>query len=140
MRLAVRYSALLVSAAFLSACGGGGDDAGPCGGSGNLSVSLAYEVNGQVVDPSLISLRVGAPVMAIPKAVGLPAACNTAARWTFRQTSTRVPEGLSFDTVTGVVSGTPAATGFLTLTMGLRVEGYVFNVEERVTFGISAAP
>lgn len=124
----------------MSACGGGSDDGGPCGGSGNLSVALAYEVNGQVVDPSVISLRVGTPVMAIPKAVGLPAACNADARWTFRQTSTRVPEGLSFNNVTGVVSGTPTATGFLTLTMDLRVEGYAFSVEERVTFGVTAAP
>jgi len=131
---------LVCSAALLSACGGGGGDGGPCGGAGDLRVSLAYEVNGVLVDPTLISLRIGTPVTAIPKAVGLPAACEPAARWTFRQTSTRTPAGLSFDTVTGVVSGTPTASGTLLLTMSLRVDGYAFSVDERATFGVLAGP
>lgn len=137
MRRVLNVLAAGCAAVVLSACGGGGGDGGPCGGPGNLSVALAYRVNGVDVNPLLISLRTGVPVNAVPVALGLPAACQAAARWTFRSTGAP-PAGLSFDSATGAVTGTPTAFGFLTVEMTLRVDGYTFSVNERAQFGVSA--
>jgi hypothetical protein len=48
MNRVVNLLTAVLAASVLSACGGGGDDDGPCGGAGNLSVGLAFEVNGQL--------------------------------------------------------------------------------------------
>jgi hypothetical protein len=130
-------AAVLITS-VLSACGGGDDENTPCGGTGNLSLTLAYEINGQLVNPSVMTLRTGTAVQAVPKAVGLPAACNAAARWTFAQLGSSRPAGLAFDPATGVVSGTPTGTGFLTVDMTLRVDGYAFSVNERAVFAVLA--
>jgi hypothetical protein len=81
----------------------------------------------------LIGLRTG---VAVPKAVGLPAACNGAVRWTFRQFGTGAPAGMLFNATTGVLSGTATEVGSLFIDMTLKVDGYAFSVNERAFFSV----
>jgi hypothetical protein len=139
MQRAVNLLALAATAMLMSACGGGGgEEVGPCGGTGTLRLSLAYKVNGQVVDPTLIRVPTGLAVTAVPQAVGLPPACSSSVRWTFRQSSARTPVGLTFNTATGVVCGTATETGSYTIDMELRVDGYAFSLSERALFAVVA--
>jgi hypothetical protein len=122
------------SAAVLSACGGGGDDDGPCGGAGTLSLNVTYEVNGALVDPTRTTvLTRGSPVLAVPRAVGLPAACAGKERITHRVLGS-VPTGLSVNATTGAFSGTPTELGSLRIELRLGVEGYTSEVRQTVDF------
>ena len=75
----------------LAACGGGSDAPDlPCGGSNALSVALTYEVNGVLVDGNRpIILARNVPVVATPRIVGLPSACNGATHLTVKTGSRR---------------------------------------------------
>lgn len=125
---------LLAASGLLASCGGGGSDSGPCGGGGDLRLDLTYEVNGQLVDSTLpVTVTRGLPLLATPKALGLPAACAGDARFTFSARSD-VPAGLNFDTSTGVISGTPTARANFSVDLRLSVIGYTADVRRTVLF------
>ncbi len=125
---------LLAASSLLASCGGGGGDSGPCGGGGNLGLDITYEVNGQLADPTLpVTVARGVPLLATPKALGLPAACAGDARFTF-SARTAVPAGLNFDTNTGVISGTPTARANFSVDLKLTVIGYAADVRRTVIF------
>jgi Putative Ig domain len=128
-----RLSTLLAPLLLLAACGGGGDNAA-CGGPGNLSLDVTYEVNGQLVDPrTTVVLARGTPVVARPQAIGLPSACAGAARWTFAA-RTAVPTGLAFDASTGVITGTPTSLASFRVDLRLKVDGYTADVSRTIDF------
>lgn len=125
---------VLLSAAVLAACGGGDDAGSPCGGAGTLSLNVTYEVNGTLVDPTRTHvLTRGVPVMAVPRAVGLPAACAGKERITHRVIGS-VPVGLSVNATTGAFSGTPVELGRLSIELRLGVDGYTSDVRQTVDF------
>lgn len=128
---------LLFVTLILTACGGGGDSSpsNGCAGSGTLSLTLTYEVNGQVVNPDITTvLARNVPVIASPRAVGMPASCGSATRWTFRLRSDQVPAGLTFDAATGVIRGTPTDRSSLSVEMKLAVDGYTSTLTQVVNF------
>lgn len=130
--MAVRLTVL----ACLAGCGGGGGESdGPCGGS-DLRVSITYEVNGQLVDATRpIILSQGMSVVAVPRFIGLPAACGGAARLTVSKVlSSSVPTGLTLDNTTGVLSGTTMARGSIGFWLTLKVDGYLSAIEQDVVF------
>jgi hypothetical protein len=125
---------LLAASSLLASCGGGGSDSGPCGGGGNLSLDMTYEVNGQLADPALpVTVTRGVPLLAAPRVLGLPAACAGDVRFAFSARS-GVPEGLNFDTNTGVISGTPTARANFSVDLRVSVLGYTADVRRTVTF------
>jgi hypothetical protein len=134
VRLAIS-TALLTT---LTACGGGGSDAPdlPCGGGNPLSVSLTYEVNGVVVDGNRpITLARNVPVLATPRIVGLPSACNGATHLSVKTVLTSsLPNGVLIDAKTGVLSGTPTALGWYNLEMKLTIDGYLNSTQQTVDF------
>lgn len=106
-----------------------------CGGA-NLSVDVTYQVNGQLVDPSsMANLVRGQPVMAMPRAVGLPAACQGKERIVAALRSA-VPAGLSFDAATGAFSGTPTQRSLMRVELSLTVEGYTSSVRRTLDFAM----
>lgn len=120
------------TALALSGCGGG--DGLPCGGTSQLNIDVTYQVNGILVDPTrLVLLNRGEPVVATPRVVGLPSACADAVRWTYAA-RTVVPPGLSFDTATGVISGTPTSLSVFDVDLKLRIDGYVNQVQRTISF------
>lgn len=130
---------LALSATVVTACGGSGDSSPSygCAGAGPLSLTLTYEVNGQVVNPDTTTvLTRNVPVTASPRAVGLPAGCASAARWTFQLRSDPVPAGLTFDAATGVIRGTPTVRSSLSVEMKLAVDGYTSTLTQVVNFVI----
>ncbi len=121
----------------LTACGGGSDAPDlPCGGGNPLSLSLTYEVNGVLVDGNRpITLARNVPVVATPRIVGLPSACNGATHMSVKTVLTSgLPTGLEFDAKTGVLSGTPTALGWYNLEMKLTIDGYLNSVQQTVDF------
>lgn len=131
----LRMPALALAVSLLASCGGGGGSSGgACGGTGDLSLDVTYEVNGQLVDPrNTVVVTRGVPLLATPKAVGLPASCTGDARWTY-STRDDVPTGLSFSTTTGVISGTPTARATFRVELRLSVVGYNADVRRTIDF------
>jgi hypothetical protein len=131
----LRLPAVALAVGMLASCGGGGGSSGgSCGGLGDLSLDVTYEVNGQLVDPRTpVVVTRGLPLLATPKAVGLPASCTGDARWTY-STRDDVPTGLSFSTTTGVISGTPTARATFRVELRLSVVGYNADVRRTIDF------
>ena len=128
---------LALTAIIVTACGGGGDSSPSygCAGPGTLSLTLTYEVNGAVVNPDATTvLARNVPVTASPRAVGLPASCASATRWTFRLRSDPLPAGLTFDAASGVIRGTPTDRSSLSVEMKLAVDGYASTLTQVVNF------
>ncbi len=134
----LRAAIAAVAVAALSACGGGGDDGPdlPCGGGQTLRLSIAYDINGSLVDASRpITLPQGVPIVAAPRIVGLPAACAGAARLTLSQfMSFRGPTGITVDTTTGVLTGTVIGAGTVSFRLTLNVNGYANPIIVGVDF------
>lgn len=141
IRIPTRIRPVLCTTALLltlTACGGGGNAAPdlPCGGGNPLSVALTYEVNGVLVDGNRpITLARNVPVLATPRIVGLPSACNGAAHLSVKTVLTSgLPNGVVIDAKTGVLSGTPTALGWYNLEMKLTIDGYLNSVQQTVDF------
>lgn len=124
----------LATAVAMSGCGGGGGDAGPCGGTGTLSISIAYNVNGRVYSPrDAISLDRSVAIAARPVAVGLPAACLSKLTWQVRS-RTGLPTGLVLDATTGQLSGTAMTGRSFGLSATASVQDYPGSVSEDFSF------
>ena len=127
-----------VAVAGLAACGGGGDDGLDlaCGGTQQLQLSFGYEINGTLVDASRpITLPAGVAIVAVPRIVGLPAACLSAARLKVSHLQEfRGPTGITVDTNTGVLTGTVIGRGSVSFRLTLNVDGYVNPLVEDVDF------
>lgn len=133
-RLILCTAALLTT---LTACGGGSDAPDlPCGGGNPLKVALTYEVNGVLVDGNRpITLARNVPVVATPRIVGLPSACNGATHLSVKTVLTSgLPNGVEFDAKTGVLSGTPTARGWYNFEMKLTVDGYLNSMQQTIDF------
>ena len=88
----------------LSSCGGGGGGTGACSSETSLTITSKWNSNGSV--SSSVSGKVGVSLVATPVITGVPSSCSGQA--TFAVTSgVSLPAGLSMDTTTGVISGTP---------------------------------
>ena len=125
-------TATLTAAALLSACGGGSDGL-PCGGASTLNLDLTYEVNGVLVDPTrLVVLTRGAAVTAVPRVIGLPAACAGAVHLTATARSA-VPASLVFDAASGAFTG-PTSLANLSVELKVQVDGYTSTVQRTVNF------
>lgn len=121
--------------ATLGACGGGDGLDLPCGGTQDLSLAITYEVNGVLVDGSrTIVLPRGVPVLATPRILGLPAACNGATLLTVRSSNTGSPNGMSLDANTGVVSGTATSLGRFNINFKVAVDGYPNELFQTINF------
>lgn len=133
-----RFGRLSFTAALLAtlaACGGGGDDGPdlPCGGGQALSIAVAYEVNGTLLDvASTITLPRNVYVQATPRIVGLPAACAGKAHVTVSAETTTSPGGITLDRATGVMSGTATIRGIFDLQLKITVDGYTFPVFQNI--------
>lgn len=123
---------VVIAASTLSACGGG--DGLPCGGAATLTLDVTYQVNGVLVDPTrTVLLTRGQPVVATPQVLGLPSACASEVRWTYRP-SNGVPPGLAFDSTTGRITGTPTALASFNVQLQVEVNGYPGSVLRSVSF------
>jgi hypothetical protein len=126
---------MLGSAALLTACGGGGDS-GPdlCAGS-KLEIATAYDVDGRsYAATQTIALVKGTAVNAVPRIVGLPAACNGRSSIAAKVVGS-LPDGLSLEATTGRVTGTPTgAARSLRVELTASVQNYSGNVTETHTF------
>jgi hypothetical protein len=124
-----------VAILFVTACGGGSSDNGPCGGPGTLSLSLGYNVNGLLYDSrSSIVVNRNLPLTAQPVAVGLPPACAGKLSWRVRVNSSGLPTGLVLDETTGQISGTATTSRSFGVTATAFVEGYPGSLSDSFTF------
>jgi Putative Ig domain len=108
------------SAVVLAACGGGGGGSttptpvvGPCG-AGFTMPTVSY--------PSTINATATVAIAAITPTLSaaLPAACASTATYT----ATGLPAGLSINSTTGVITGTPTTSGSSAATISFNVPGY----------------
>ena len=87
-----------------------------------------------LVDPTqLVVLTRGAAVTAVPRVIGLPAACAAAAHLTATARST-VPAGLAFEAASGFFTGTPTKLANFRVDLKLQVDGYTSTVQRTVEF------
>ena len=103
-RLLPLSAALLVL--LLASCGGGGDDGAPprCSAETVLVISTSWNSNGSIAQT--VEGNLGVPLVATPTITGIPPSCQ--GQQTFAVNSTvGLPAGLSLNTATGVISGTP---------------------------------
>ncbi len=84
-------------------------------------------MNGVLVDGNRpITLARNVPVVATPRSVGLPSACNGATHLSVKTVVTSgLPNGVVIDAKTGVLSGTPTALGWYNLEMKLTIDGHL---------------
>jgi Putative Ig domain len=105
-------STLLIPALLtlvLASCGGSGDGGGPdrCSAETVLVINTSWNSNGSV--DKTVQGKLGVPLVATPTVSGIPPSC--AGKQTFAvNTGISLPAGLSLNTATGVISGTPTQT------------------------------
>jgi hypothetical protein len=93
----------------LASCGGGGDGGGGggpsrCSAETVLVVSTSWNSNGSI--DKTVHGNLGVPLVATPTINGIPPSCQ--GKQTFAVNSgISLPGGLSLNTATGVISGTP---------------------------------
>lgn len=134
------FTAALLLAATLVACGGGGG--GSTGGAATGSATGAGAGAGSTcasVDtfigfsyPRPLEGNVGTLLSSVPEVAGVPSSCSAGVRFTLAAGA--IPPGLALDATTGVVSGTPTASG----TYFFEVRMTVTELGRSRTTGISA--
>lgn len=106
----LRYMFAAFGAAMvLTACGGGSKTSdASCSTLPSFSVYISWNINGVVYPGKSISGKIGVPLVATPVITGIPSSCQ--GKETYAKGSSAFPAGLSLNTSTGVVSGTPTGT------------------------------
>lgn len=128
-----------MAAAFVTACGGGGNDADePCSSATGLSLGMSWVSNGVPTGNHVIG-KVGQPLAADPLITGLPASCSGKVGFslginTLPSGPSALPPGLSLDSHTGRISGTPtqafgiSGPDFLVQAQGYKPAKFIFNI------------
>jgi hypothetical protein len=119
----------------LAACGGGGGGGGSACADGDIHASFSY--------PDGLMGKVGSPATTVPAVSGVPASCNDALR--FALSSGTLPPGMALDARTGVVAGTPTASGRFLFEVKMTVSsfsgslsgGVEANINDLAAYGFS---
>ena len=117
-----------IAAGGLSACGGGGDDAGSgstaCSGGQNVYTNFNYS-NLALTAPTNKAMTPQAPVTP-----GIPAACAGQANYSVA--SGQLPPGVSLNPKSGVISGAPVQPGVYIYQIQLTLQGFKGSVSSGV--------
>jgi hypothetical protein len=102
-RSAILAFAIPTACALVASCGGGGSSTpATCSSSAAFSVTAEWNSNGSV--GSTVVGKLGVPLTATPVLTGVPASCVASESFSLHAD---LPAGLSLDSKTGVISGTP---------------------------------
>ena len=121
MQFLIRVVFFHLLAVVLSACGGGDEDTALCS-SQAFSVSVQWNSNGSLARG--VTGTKGMPLVATPVVTGLPESCKAQTSYSQVGTGELFP-GLSLNTSTGVISGTPTQAVILSgPRVQMQVSGY----------------
>jgi hypothetical protein len=113
---------------LLAACGGGG---GGSGGSacadGDIRANFSY--------PNGLQGNIGTPASSVPAVSGVPTSCSDSTR--FALSTGSLPPGMSLDSRTGVVAGTPTASGLFFFEVRMTVNNFIGFLSGGVTANIN---
>jgi hypothetical protein len=130
--MVLRTFGMCMTAALVAGCGGGGGGDDDACASGSLVFTTTWQVAGGTWLPpargNQIVGRVGVPLSAVPVHSGLPAGCVGRATYSLGRTANPLPAGLSLNTSTGEISGTPTTAGATASTGGFGTDGGAVRV------------
>ncbi|GCB06751.1 Ig domain-containing protein [Ralstonia sp. SET104] len=130
MRAVSWLASIAVVCGGLAGCGGGGDGAtNDCSGGKNVYTNLTF------VNASL-ALYVGKSITPqTPSTPGVPSACMGSTN--FSVASGQLPPGITLDSKTGVVSGTPTQAGIFSYQIQLTLDGFAGSVSNAVSVDVA---
>ncbi|HSV51120.1 MAG TPA: putative Ig domain-containing protein [Burkholderiaceae bacterium] len=128
MRRILKWLTTGVVAGLVACGGGGGGGTGVACTDGNIYASFAYTgLNGVV----------GTSITATPQITGIPAVCTSGLG--FELASGALPEGLSLNADTGVISGVARSSGLFTFTVRLTLDHFSGYLSGSIYANINAS-
>ncbi|MFG6468284.1 Ig domain-containing protein [Roseateles sp. BYS87W] len=108
--------AVALAAGMLASCGGGGSTAESCNSVGIVPITTTWVVSGAQYNPppytvQVVVGRVGTPLVARPIHTGVLPQCVGKGVYALGSAAHPLPAGLTLNTATGEISGTPTAAG-----------------------------
>ena len=123
------FASIAIVCAGLTACGGGDSASNDCSGGKNVYTNLPF------VNAALESYVGKAITPQTPSTPGIPASCMGSTHYSVA--SGQLPPGITLDSRTGTIAGTPTQAGIFSYQIQLTLDGFTGSVSNGIAVDVA---